>query len=425
MSNTHLHVPEFSGDGAAERPIRVSKSPKVAPRLGHKKSRTGCQQCRARRIKCNEVHPICGSCKRYQVPCIYDRRSPSKAAGSRQPDKTRDSSIRSSPKYDIKASSATVRDFPESRERRLLELRLLHHYATRTSMSFSASPEPAAKEIWSVVCPKVALKHDALLYSIYAISALHMTRTEPFDPDIMDAHQKYFELGLQEHNRDIDNLSKDNADATCLTTNLIRVIAFAVLHERPLYPYTPPTQWVQMTRGASDVHRAAWKWIEDDETSISVRLISRLPILTKPETLYTESSRQDLLHLLRRSQTDTKNEFWSSDIQETYASTISVIGSVLIAISAHESRADIFRRLILFPMLIPKPFIDLVMEDRPRALVILAHFFALLAKFNDMWWTGDTGEREIRGIRTVLSDEWLELMNWSLRDMEGKIALLE
>ena len=51
MSNTHLHVPESSGDGAAERPIRVNKSPKVAPRLGHKKSRTGCQQCRARRIK--------------------------------------------------------------------------------------------------------------------------------------------------------------------------------------------------------------------------------------------------------------------------------------------------------------------------------------------------------------------------------------
>ena len=374
--------------------------------------------------QCNEVHPTCGSCKRHQVACIYARRSPSRVAGTPESREARSSSVRPAPSDDLNPNRSQVIDIPESRERRLLELRLLHHYTTKTSMTYSASPEPAATEVWSLVYPKVALKHEALLYSIYAISALHMTKTESFDPDIIDAHQRYFELALQEHSNDINNLSEENADAACLATNLIRVTAFAVLHERPLHPYTPPTQWLQMTKGAADVHRAAWKWIENDETSISMRLISRLPILTEPETLYTESSRQSLLHLLRRSQTDLTNEFWSSDIQEAYTSTISVIGSVLNAIAAHETPADVFRRLILFPMLIPKPFIDLVTEEEPRALVILAHFFALLAKFNDMWWTGDTGERETRGIRTVLPDEWLDLMNWSLRGIEEKLALV-
>lgn len=36
-----------------------------------KRSRTGCLQCRARKKKCNEEHPVCGSCKRRKVNCSW------------------------------------------------------------------------------------------------------------------------------------------------------------------------------------------------------------------------------------------------------------------------------------------------------------------------------------------------------------------
>ncbi|CZT46691.1 uncharacterized protein RSE6_07163 [Rhynchosporium secalis] len=39
----------------------------TAPRLHQKKSRTGCQQYRARRVKCNKIHPMCGSCVRHKT----------------------------------------------------------------------------------------------------------------------------------------------------------------------------------------------------------------------------------------------------------------------------------------------------------------------------------------------------------------------
>jgi len=42
-----------------------------APRLYHKKSRTGCQRCKARRVKCDEKRPTCSGCNRHGMPCIY------------------------------------------------------------------------------------------------------------------------------------------------------------------------------------------------------------------------------------------------------------------------------------------------------------------------------------------------------------------
>ena len=54
---------------------------------------------------------------------------------------------------------------------------------------------------------------------------------------------------------------------------------------------------------------------------------------------------------------------------------------------------------MLFPYSIEKGFINLVKEQRPRALVILAHYFGLLARLKYVWFIGDTGRRE----RSVLS----------------------
>ncbi|KIW28607.1 uncharacterized protein PV07_08256 [Cladophialophora immunda] len=41
-------------------------------RRAHKKSRLGCRNCKIRRVKCNEVRPMCGKCLEYGVLCNYD-----------------------------------------------------------------------------------------------------------------------------------------------------------------------------------------------------------------------------------------------------------------------------------------------------------------------------------------------------------------
>ncbi|OAP58907.1 hypothetical protein AYL99_06204 [Fonsecaea erecta] len=44
----------------------------VRKRKAHKKSRLGCRNCKIRRVKCNEVRPMCAKCLEYGVLCNYD-----------------------------------------------------------------------------------------------------------------------------------------------------------------------------------------------------------------------------------------------------------------------------------------------------------------------------------------------------------------
>ncbi|KAB8215559.1 hypothetical protein BDV33DRAFT_195084 [Aspergillus novoparasiticus] len=43
----------------------------MPPRRSHKKTRNGCDQCKERRGKCDEKHPICSNCTSRELTCTY------------------------------------------------------------------------------------------------------------------------------------------------------------------------------------------------------------------------------------------------------------------------------------------------------------------------------------------------------------------
>ncbi len=279
------------------------------------------------------------------------------------------------------------------------------------------STEQIPLEPWISNVPKIAFDNDALLNSMFAVAALHTAKTNPEDFEAIHVYHKYLDLALREHSKDVAHLNRLNADAACLASSLIRLAAFAILQERSLVPYTPPIQWLETTRGAGNVFREAWKFIGDDVSSIASSAVQRTPILKDPEALFQESSRQDLLHLLREPRSEDTIETWSADIEDAYSSTLSYIGSVQYLIRGGEKPQTVCRVLLLFPYLIQKNFIDLIKEQRPRALVILAHYFGLLTRFKFIWFIGDTGPREIRAISAFLSEGWSDLMVWPLQTL--------
>ena len=374
--------------------------------------------------QCDEVHPVCGGCSRHKVSCKYEDRSPARTVEVSEASSMGNSPSRATSSVRTEISGIESSQSLESKERRLLELRLLHQYTTKTCFLILVDHEsdPLALELWQTAVPNLAFKNDALLYSLYAVAALHLARTGPYNNETLETYRHYLDEAIREHNNDITNLSRANADAACVTSHFTRLVAFAIIQERELKSYTPPAQWLQMTRGAADVHKAAWDWIKSDEDSVPMRFIRRWPVVIDPDALYTEENQQGLLHLLHRSQDHEAVELWSAEVQQAYAGAISVIGSTLKAIVARDTRTNIGRRLITFPLLIPERYMELVLEMKPRALVILAHFFFLLVRLSDVWWIGDSGPREVQGIKTVLSGKWLDMLNWSINNMEGQIA---
>ncbi|KAJ5485220.1 hypothetical protein N7539_005208 [Penicillium diatomitis] len=61
----------------------------VGDQKKHKRTRSGCFTCRARRIKCDEARPVCERCRKGNRDCVYPSPTASSSKGSRSSTKSR------------------------------------------------------------------------------------------------------------------------------------------------------------------------------------------------------------------------------------------------------------------------------------------------------------------------------------------------
>lgn len=80
----------------------------------------------------------------------------------------------------------------------------------------------------------------------------------------------------------------------------------------------------------------------------------------------------------------------------------------------------------MFPFTVPGGFIEDVREERPLALIILAHFFAVISNTEALQYLGNTGDdvtvsrREVVAIRRSLQERWDQLMIWPMDGVRAK-----
>lgn len=323
----------------------------------------------------------------------------------------------------------------------MLELKLLYLYMTNTgwtvSIPSSGPTSERSREIWVSEMPGLALKHDSLLYAIYCITAMHLSKMEPLNVEALEACNTYFCLAIRTHRQEVNRLHKDNADAALLTASVIRLCALVIMQDRELTQYTPPTEWLLITKEAGFVFVESYPFVRDDPSSLSREILENNQELTANGAVFTGKKPWDLeiafsvkdpeclAHLLERNQDHEQDEPWNADIEEVYRKVISFIGTTMSAVESEKNSGDVLRLLVLFPILTQKLFIDLVSERRPRALVLLAHYFALLVPFREIWWVGDIGRREIKGIESALPVGWHRHMDWPLEIVrEGAVIEL-
>ena len=61
---------------------------------------------------------------------------------------------------------------------------------------------------------------------------------------------------------------------------------------------------------------------------------------------------------------------------------------------------------------IPREYLDLLGERRPKALVLLAHIACLLKRAERYWYMSGAGERILRTVVNLLDDEWMGWIQW-------------
>lgn len=312
------------------------------------------------------------------------------------------------------------------------ELELLHFYITETGPSI-AFDKKTSLDLFAKAIPRMALKSDGLLYSVYAFAALHQTKTtggeDPYVPSpasialARENHRFYLELAFHHHHQEVTQISRANVDILVMTAHLMRLIAFVVLSERTLEPYAPPLEWLRITRSHAWLLRASWDLVDGDSTTQTARLIRSTPVVWDYDEREGANNRKGLEHILlvrhdESGYSDDDPSAWSKSDRHAYETALSYIGGIWQAIKRKDQLGSIGRRLVLFPLFVKQRFIELVGQNRPRALVILARYFALITTLKSFWFIGHTGRREVRAIAANLPPHWQDLMEWPLQTVD-------
>lgn len=424
-------------------------------KIGHRKSRNGCLKCKTRRVKCDEARPVCGNCTRLQMNCTwpvqhgldpgrhgaYSRPTPSpnpspsahsgSAPTSHGTPEQAATFLANWPRWPDEDNPFTQADdgqgisLPESKARRMMEHRLMQNWYLHLNRPFPINPAESWRRLWSTQIPALALQHDNMLHALLATSATQILQSQPGDKELFAARQSYFISALSAQRQEVQKLTVENAQAVCLGSLLISITSFAMLKERSLDPYQPPMEWLQLGRGAGTV---IWQSVQtivkqskEGDNPALMTVATGYPYFGRDQSYFSPEMRRNFANVL--TQGPASGDDWTDDeTREAYEKALSYVGSIQKGIDDGEPVYAISRRLQTFALLVPPRFVGLLSMQRPRALVVLAHFFATASQVRGVWWLGEadgvdedsTAKREIRAIKEVLPDEWLGPMVWPL-----------
>ena len=386
---------------------------------------------------------MCEAYLRRGLNCVYDRLvEHDQGTGLRQnPSPTQQITSKvTSTEVNLEGLDNDVANLPETAQRRKLEMVLMHHW--RETAAVSISLDDTSAHIFRNEACRLALVSDGLLYMVLAISALHLhtagaegmrnliTRLGFTTGDI---YYRYFLMSLREQLNDTLHTNSHNMDAMAITSMILRTYVFASLQRRSLDPpYQAPREWLRTSRSTASVYeeriRTSRQGNSNEESIVTAHLLAHGRSIKRQ----LDSPRRDihsrlspiLEHLL--DGIEAEDEEWNNSgristgtataLRDTYIVTLRYLDKALRMHEGEEPPSQILRMLILFPVYADVAFVDLAYDGRPRVLVILAHYFALISLYSHVWWIGESGKREVLAIASDLQDTpWRIKLQWPLR----------
>ena len=379
--------------------------------------------------KFKEARPVCSGCMRYSAQCVYPALSSAKPV----PKQAELAPVPAEPNKHpellpvVTPYTDTSIDDLSANQKRSLELLLLHKFNSAVYKTFAgfSDAEPRDVQRWLADAMNHALLHDFLLHIIFAVTALYLV-LEPDgissamkrknDFDFAKAHRMYLNIGLREQNDALSSVDASNAEALCWASFAATYIALGLLPDENEHGgWVLPVHLLSMQHGIATVWRAAAPFLRGTPVS-EYSLADTGPDFIDPTAMYDYDYTGPLRKLLTY---DTKSELLDEETNQCYDTVIAYINRTYKAIvSEREYTQPVYRRLSAFGAMIPKQFIDLVSQVRPRALAILAHHFAMMKCMDRTCWFKGLAERNVFGIRGRLPTQWQWAMDWPLKTME-------
>lgn len=448
----------------------------MPPRLAHRKSRAGCRRCKERKVKCSEEHPSCIACLRHGVPCEYgDAPAPAPASTNRalqEPTTDYSSSHVSTPTASEGATSQPADPSPASAgrqtplngpetpysdivsnfimsepRRHALELFLLHRFTSTVAPTFPSAQDENLKGMYIWQAPNLACDNRFLFDAIFAMTALYICKTvqsqkvgyterdelpESFrGMDFAQLHRIYLNQAIQQQREAVASIGPSNSDAVGITSIMLSIMSTCLLPESEgsvVAGYKLPVQMLRMAASVTIVFHVAAPHVRQGSIMMNYFHKGRKPSFADNDALFNPSHTKPFQQLLNFQQANN-NPFGHLDLRETdplnketCRLALANIGSIYTAIKEGEPPHYLCQRVVSFGPLCPTHFINLLVDRSPRAMLIFAHYMAMVKHVSDdFWWFQGRAEREIYGIQSILPKEWQWGLAWPLAVLESPL----
>ncbi|KAJ5920062.1 hypothetical protein N7516_010920 [Penicillium verrucosum] len=363
------------------------------PRRFHKKSRNGCNQCKERRVKCDETRPLCSVCTTRELPCIYSTPYPQ-----------RNSTAEASPNPEPKPSAKPDSGSSKYDARHLL---LMHKFSTETYKSICG--DQSDMEDWQVLIPKLAFEHEFLLHGIFSLAALHMAATTADSEQVLsylDTAMECNELAFAPFREALARLTPLNCDAVFAQSAVVTIIGIALprlnaQHRGESFSMIETMMTVfELLQGASKISQISKPWRQAsiffkyewrDNTALDpdmANAIAQLRMLNS--TMENTDSAQ---HVMNQEAIDS--------LQDSFAKfTYAPHPAPILAWIAYVKRE----------------FVDGLRARQPLQLLILMNWAVLLNELGaHFWWAKGCGEELVAELLSELKDQnekWKSALQW-------------
>jgi hypothetical protein len=278
---------------------------------------------------------------------------------------------------------------------------MMHQWSTFTGNSIAIGSESCNVLLLNI--PQLAFENDYLLQCILGISSLHLEHMSPDRKYNQKQTSKYRAkalLGFRQAiaKADVQPLnweaalinsilllalcSKDNMDGIDGQSNLTVV------------------NWIVLYRGLSAIIMM--------RSYESVADTSLKPIFRREwrELRFPPVVPRNLVTLLEGI-TPLDSDF---QYLESYCNVLDCLGILYGSLTQDGVAPELWVRVISWPSYLNPEFTTCSVEQRPRALIILAHYLCFIKLIKGLWWVDDLPDTEITAIMSLIGDHWLPFM---------------
>ncbi|KAH9220939.1 hypothetical protein DL95DRAFT_382896 [Leptodontidium sp. 2 PMI_412] len=363
-------------------------------RKPYKKSTKGCCQCKARKIKCDEIYP-CSNCRKKYVDascCKYSPGPRNSEATSKSTSQTQSSNASNASRSPIHRSlSVTPVGINSSH---LLELRLMHHY---TKSVFSRPPQKPGfalyHSLWDFEVPQVAFSSELVLNALLGITSLNLLSLNPNDQTLFQSAWSHFNKAVVLQRTALDQMDRQNAEPMIIAAILLAHFNWlAACNEQTPHPRKLEVETYNMCKGILDLAQESGPNL--DKYSAIPEVTVEAPPGSSLDKHFMDAATQDMKNVLDsldarnigRDEKDACHKF-AEEIVQIYT---------LIA-SGCKDNAGLEQKIVTLLHRVPECFVSLLEVDDPTALALLARDVMCLELIEDSsaWWVHGAGNSKV------------------------------